>query len=51
LQLRGSVILPALAGIHSLVTDELVKSNLRLAGIVLSPALPLNPGIVKVRTR
>jgi multicomponent Na+:H+ antiporter subunit E len=30
---------------------ELVKSNLRLAGIVLSPALPLNPGIVKTRTR
>lgn len=29
---------------------ELVKSNLRLAGIVLSPALPLRPGIVKVRT-
>lgn len=30
---------------------ELVKSNLRLAVIVLSPALPLTPGIVKVRTR
>jgi multicomponent Na+:H+ antiporter subunit E len=30
---------------------ELVKSNLNLARIVLSPALPLNPGIVKVRTR
>ncbi len=30
---------------------ELVKSNLRLATIVLSPALPLRPGIVKVRTR
>lgn len=30
---------------------ELVKSNLRLAGIVLSPALPLHPGIVKVRTK
>lgn len=30
---------------------ELVKSNLRLAGIVLSPALPLKPGIVKARTR
>ncbi len=30
---------------------ELVKSNLRLAGIVLSPALPLRPGIVKARTR
>lgn len=30
---------------------ELVKSNLNLAAIVLSPGLPLNPGIVKVRTR
>jgi multicomponent Na+:H+ antiporter subunit E len=30
---------------------ELVKSNLKLATIVLSPALPLNPGIVKVKTR
>lgn len=30
---------------------ELVKSNLRLAGIVLTPALPLRPGIVKARTR
>ncbi len=30
---------------------ELVKSNIRLASIVLSPALPLNPGIVKTRTR
>lgn len=30
---------------------ELVKSNLHIAGIVLSPSLPLNPGIVKVRTR
>ena len=30
---------------------ELVRSNLRLANVVLSPSLPLNPGIVKVRTR
>jgi multicomponent Na+:H+ antiporter subunit E len=30
---------------------ELVKSNLRLAAIVLSPSLPVQPGIVKVRTR
>ena len=30
---------------------ELVRSNLRLAAVVLSPELPLNPGIVKVRTR
>ncbi|MDO9225909.1 MAG: Na+/H+ antiporter subunit E [Pseudomonadota bacterium] len=45
---------------HALITapsyvfyflKELVRSNLRLASIVLSPALPLRPGIVKVRTR
>jgi len=30
---------------------ELVKSNIRLATIVLSPSLPINPGIVKVRTK
>ena len=29
---------------------ELVRSNLRLATIVMSPGLPINPGIVKVRT-
>ena len=29
---------------------ELAKSNLRLAAIVLSPDLPIKPGIVKVRT-
>ncbi|MGB4335179.1 MAG: Na+/H+ antiporter subunit E [Chromatiaceae bacterium] len=30
---------------------ELVRSNLRLATVVLSPGLPMSPGIVKVRTR
>jgi multicomponent Na+:H+ antiporter subunit E len=30
---------------------ELVKANFNLAKIVLAPALPLNPGFVKVRTR
>ncbi len=30
---------------------ELVKSNLNVARIVISPDLPLNPGIVKVRTK
>lgn len=30
---------------------ELAKSNLSLAAIVLTPGLPLNPGIVKVRTK
>lgn len=29
---------------------ELVKSNLALAAVVLSPRMPLDPGIVKVRT-
>jgi multicomponent Na+:H+ antiporter subunit E len=32
-------------------TKELVKSNLKLAAIVLSPSLPLKPGIVQVRTK
>lgn len=30
---------------------ELVRSNIALARIVLSPDLPIKPGIVKVRTR
>ncbi len=30
---------------------ELVIANIRLAKIVLSPSLPINPGIIKVRTR
>ncbi len=30
---------------------ELIKSNLAVAAIVLSPNLPVNPGIVKVRTK
>ena len=30
---------------------ELFKSNLKMAAIVLSPSLPMTPGIVKVRTR
>lgn len=30
---------------------ELVRSNIALARIVLSPALPIKPGIVKVRTK
>lgn len=32
-------------------TKELVRSNIRLAWIVLSPELPINPGIVRVRTK
>lgn len=31
--------------------QELFKSNLNMAAIVLSPSLPITPGIVKVRTR
>jgi len=31
--------------------QQLVKSNLKLTAIVLSPDLPINPGIVKVRTK
>lgn len=30
---------------------ELIKSNLDVAGRVISPRLPINPGIVKVKTR
>lgn len=30
---------------------ELVRANLKLAVIILSPSLPIRPGIVKVRTR
>lgn len=30
---------------------ELFKSNMTLAAIVLSPSLPITPGIVKVRTK
>lgn len=30
---------------------ELVKANLQMARIVLSPSLPINPAIVKVRTK
>lgn len=29
---------------------QLVRSNLRLAAIVVDPALPIEPGIIKVRT-
>ncbi len=30
---------------------EMIKANTKLAAIVLNPALPINPGIVKVRTK
>lgn len=30
---------------------ELFKSNFRLAAIVIAPSLPIDPGIVKVRTK
>lgn len=30
---------------------ELIKSNVAMARVVLSPKLPINPGIVKVRTK
>jgi multicomponent Na+:H+ antiporter subunit E len=30
---------------------ELIKSNFRLAAIVIAPSLPIDPGIVKVRTK
>lgn len=30
---------------------ELILSNIKLASVVISPSLPINPGIVKVRTK
>lgn len=30
---------------------ELIKSNFRLASIVIAPSLPIDPGIVKIRTK
>lgn len=36
---------------YSYFLRELFKSNLKMAAIVLSPSLPITPGIVKVRTR
>ena len=38
-------------GYYGFFFKELVRSNLRLARIVLSPALPIEPAIVRVRTR
>jgi multicomponent Na+:H+ antiporter subunit E len=38
-------------GYYAYFLKELVKSNLRLTFIVLSPKMPIKPGIVKVRTR
>lgn len=38
-------------GYYGYFFKELVKSNLKLTAIVLSPDLPIEPGIVKVRTR
>ncbi len=29
---------------------ELIKSNLKLASIVVTPSLPINPGIIRVKT-
>jgi len=38
-------------GYFFLFTAELIKSNLDVAQRVISPKLPINPGIVKVRTK
>jgi multicomponent Na+:H+ antiporter subunit E len=38
-------------GYFAFFYKELVVSNLRMAALVLSPSLPIEPGIVKVRTR
>jgi len=41
----------AAVGYFTYFFKELVKSNLRIAAVVLAPSLPVSPGIVKVRTR
>ncbi len=41
----------ALIGFVSVFIIELVKSNMDVAWRVLSPSLPINPGIVEVRTK
>jgi multicomponent Na+:H+ antiporter subunit E len=56
LSVLSDLRLTARAGLAALLyvpyfLKELVKSNVKLAAVVLAPALPLRPGIVKVRTR
>ncbi len=41
----------AAIGYFTYFFKELVKSNLRIAAVVLAPSLPVSPGIVKVRTK
>lgn len=41
----------AALGFFIFFVGELVKANIRLARVVLSPSLPIKPGFVKVRTR
>jgi multicomponent Na+:H+ antiporter subunit E len=41
----------AAVGYFTYFFKELVKSNLRIAAVVLAPSLPVSPGIVKVRTK
>lgn len=43
--------LTATLGFIGYFLAEMVRSNIRLARIILSPALPIEPAIVKVRTR
>jgi multicomponent Na+:H+ antiporter subunit E len=50
LRLTPKALLTTVAYIFYYI-KELVKSNVNVASIVLSPDLPLNPGIVKVRTK
>ncbi len=41
----------AALGYFSFFFKELLKSNVKLARVVLAPSLPVNPGIVKTHTR
>lgn len=42
-----------MAGVHyfAYFLKELIKSNVNLAAIVLNPSLPINPGIIRVKTQ
>jgi len=50
LRLTPKALLTTLAYVFYYL-KELIKSNVNVASIVLSPGLPVNPGIVTVRTK
>lgn len=46
----GPKALIAMIGLFFVFTGELIKANLDVARRVLSPSLPVNPGIVEIKT-